>query len=83
MIIPLLFEKNYTSLCSEICYVDCPRAKQIKRLQVRDKLSLEEANQRIDAQWKNSFKKQFADHIINNSNDNETWKFQLKKLYKL
>ncbi len=81
LIIPLLFEKNYTGLCSEICYIDCPRTIQLKRLQSRDKLSLEEANQRIDAQWDNSFKKQFADHIINNSNDDETWKVQLKKLY--
>ena len=82
LIIPLLFEKNYTGLCSEICYIDCPRNMQLKRLQSRDSLSLEEANQRIDAQWANSFKKQFADHIINNSNDDETWKLQLKKLYK-
>jgi len=64
LIIPLLFEKNYTGLCSEICYIDCPRKMQLKRLQSRDKLSLEEANQRIDAQWENSLKKQFADHII-------------------
>ena len=83
LIIPLLFEKNYTGLCSEICYIDCTRSMQLKRLQSRDNLSLKEANQRIDAQWENSFKKQFADHIINNSNDNETWKLQLKKLYKL
>jgi len=81
LIIPLLFEKNYTNLCSEICYIDCPRHTQLKRLQARDNLSLKEANQRIDAQWENSFKKQFADHIINNSNDDETWKMQLKKLY--
>ncbi len=81
--IPLLFEKNYTGLCSEICYIDCPRHTQLNRIQSRDNLSLKEANQRIDAQWTNSFKKQFADHIINNSNDDETWKLQLKKLYKL
>ena len=71
LIIPLLFEKNYTGLCSEICYIDCPRKIQLKRLQSRDNLSIEEANQRIDAQWANSLKIQFADHIINNSNDDE------------
>ena len=81
LIIPLLFEKNYTNLCSEVCFVDCSRSMQLKRLQARDNLSIEEANQRINAQWKNSFKKQFADHIINNSNNDETWKIQLKKLY--
>ena len=81
LIIPLLFEKNYTGLCSEICYVDCSRSMQLKRLQSRDQLSLEEANQRIDAQWDNALKKQFADHIINNSNNDETWKEQLKTIY--
>ncbi|AIQ96158.1 dephospho-CoA kinase [Prochlorococcus sp. MIT 0801] len=81
LIIPLLFEKNYTGLCSEICYIECPRNMQLKRLQSRDNLSLKEANQRIDAQWENSLKKQFADYVINNSNDDETWKVQLKKLY--
>ncbi len=81
LIIPLLFEKNYTNICSEICYIDCPRNMQLKRIQSRDKLSLEEANQRINAQWENSFKKQFADHIITNSNNDEIWKLQLKQLY--
>ena len=81
LIIPLLFEKNYTSLCSEICYVDCTRTMQLKRLQSRDKLSLKEANQRIDSQWESSFKKQFADYIITNSKNDDAWKVQLKKLY--
>ena len=81
LIIPLLFEKNYTGLCSEICYIDCSRSMQLKRLQSRDQLSLEEANQRIDAQWDNALKKRFADHIINNSNNDEKWKIELKKLY--
>ena len=81
LIIPLLFEQNYTNICSEILYIDCSRVKQIERLQVRDKLSIESANQRIDSQWENSFKKQFADCTINNSKDDESWKEQLEKLY--
>ena len=81
LIIPLLFEKNYANICSEICFVDCPRAIQLKRLQSRDILSFEEASQRINAQWDNNFKKQFADYIITNSDNDETWKIQLKKLY--
>ena len=82
LIIPLLFEQGYTNICSEILYIDCPRLKQIERLQARDNLSIDEANQRIDAQWENSFKKQFADLIINNSKDDQSWKKQLKKLHK-
>ena len=81
LIIPLLFEKNYTGLCSEICYIDCTRNMQLERLRFRDKLSLEEANQRIDAQWNNDLKKMFADHIITNSSNDEAWKIQLKELY--
>ena len=81
LIIPLLFEQNYTNICSEVLYIDCPRNKQLERLQNRDKLSLKEANQRIDAQWKTSYKKQFADSIINNSKDDQSWKEQLNKLY--
>ena len=81
LIIPLLFEKNYTNLCSEIWYIDCTKSMQIERLHSRDQLSIEEANQRIDTQWDNSFKRQLADQIITNSNNDETWKVQLKKLY--
>ena len=81
LIIPLLFEKNYTNICSEILYINCSSKKQLERLKKRDELSIEEANQRINAQWEHSLKQQFADHIINNSNDDETWKVQLKKLY--
>jgi len=77
LIIPLLFEQDYTNICSEILYIDCSRIKQIERLQSRDKLSVKEANQRIDAQWENSYKKQFADLIINNSADDQSWKEEL------
>ena len=81
LIIPLLFEKNYTNICSEIVYIDCSRTKQIERLQIRDKLNLDEANKRINSQWEGSFKKQFSDYIINNSTNNDSWKKQLNQLY--
>ena len=81
LIIPLLFEEDYTNICSEILLIDCSRIKQIERLQARDKLSIEEANQKIDGQWENSYKKKFADFIINNSKDDQSWKKQLDKLY--
>ena len=83
LIIPLLFEKNYANICSEIIYIDCSRANQVKRLKARDKISIKAAYQRIDSQWGNSFKKQFADYIINNSKDDESWKKQVNKLYNI
>ena len=81
LIIPLLFEKNYTHICSEILFIDCCRIKQIERLQTRDMLGIKEAHQRINAQWKNHFKKQFADFTIDNSKDDESWKEQLNQIY--
>ena len=83
LIIPLLFEKNYTKICSEILYIDCSLMKQLDRLQARDNLSIEEASQRIKAQLENSYKKQFSDFIINNSKDDQSWKKQLNKLYNI
>ena len=81
LIIPLLFEGNYTNICSEILYIDCSKEKQLERIQKRNKLSINEAIQRINAQLGSSLKKQFADFIITNSTDDESWKRQLNKLY--
>ncbi|MBW3041054.1 dephospho-CoA kinase [Prochlorococcus marinus] len=81
LIIPLLFEQNYTHLCSEILYIDCSKEKQIERLQKRNGISINEAKQRINAQWDSCFKKQFADFTITNSTDDESWKEELNNLY--
>ena len=81
LIIPLLFEGNYTNICSEILYIDCSKEKQLERIQKRNNLSINEAIQRINAQLGSSLKKQFADFIITNSTDDESWKRQLNKLY--
>ena len=81
LIIPLLFEGNYTNICSEILYIDCSKEKQLERIQKRNKLSINEAIQRINAQLGSSLKKQFADFIITNSTDDDSWKRQLNKLY--
>ena len=81
LIIPLLFEGNYTNICSEILYIDCSKEKQLERIQKRNNLSINEAIQRINAQLGSSLKKQFADFIITNSTDDDSWKRQLNKLY--
>ena len=81
LIIPLLFERNYTNICSEILFIDCKKEKQIERLQKRNKLSLDEALIRINAQLDSSFKKKFADFTITNSKDDESWKKELNNLY--
>ncbi len=79
LIIPLLFEENFNSLCSEIWYVDCSQEKQIERLIKRDGLTLNQANQRINSQFTSSFKKQFSDFIINNNGESESWKTLITK----
>ncbi len=79
LIIPLLFEQNYNNLCSEIWYVDCSKETQIERITKRDGLTINQANQRINSQFKSSFKKQFSDFIINNNGDSQSWKILIKK----
>ena len=51
LMIPLLFEAKLTGLCSEVWLVDCSPAQQCQRLIARDGLTLQEAEQRIAAQW--------------------------------
>ena len=50
MVIPLLFEANFESICNEIWLVKCPRELQKKRLITRDKISEKEACEMINFQ---------------------------------
>jgi len=77
MVIPLLFEANLESLCSEVWLVDCEEKQQLQRLQERDGLSGEEAQSRITAQWPLERKRALADHIINNRGETSALAAQL------
>ena len=80
LMIPLLFEAGLEGLCSEIWVVNCEEEQQIDRLMARDGLSLQEAAQRIRAQWPLRKKCQHADRIIDNCRNPEAFKDVLETL---
>jgi dephospho-CoA kinase len=67
--IPLLFEANLTNTVTEIWVVSCDRSIQISRLQLRNGLSLVQAEARIDSQLPLSHKIAAADVVLNNNVD--------------
>lgn len=78
--IPLLFEANMTDLVTEIWVVYCNFETQIKRLMERDKLSLEEAQLRINSQLSLEEKCRKSDHTLDNSSSLENLLKQIDKL---
>jgi len=66
--IPLFFEtKSYD--INRVIVVYTPKEVQLNRLVSRDKLSLKEANLRVDAQMDIEAKKELASFVIDNSKD--------------
>lgn len=64
--VPLLYESKLESMFDEVLVVYVPREVQLKRLMERDRLSLEQAEQRLRAQLPIELKKQRADYVIDN-----------------
>jgi dephospho-CoA kinase len=66
-VIPLLFEANLQKMVSEVWVVTCNPQQQLDRLQIRNNLTLEQAQARIKSQMPLSAKIQRADVVIDNS----------------
>lgn len=66
LMVPLLFEAGLETLCSEVWVVTCEPAQQRQRLQERDQLSAEDAEERIRSQWPLARKQALADVWIDN-----------------
>ncbi|GAF35976.1 dephospho-CoA kinase [Lentilactobacillus farraginis] len=64
---PTLFENGYTYLTDSIVVVYCDPVTQLKRLRVRNQLSISQASARIKSQWPLQTKCDLADTIIYNS----------------
>ena len=71
LMVPLLFEANLTTLCTEIWLVDCDEKQQLTRMIQRDGLPEAEAKQRIACQWPLAQKRPYADQIIDNRGSKE------------
>lgn len=64
---PTLFENGYVHLVDEVIVVSCDPVTQLRRLMKRNKLSVVDANKRIQNQWPLQTKCDLADTIIYNS----------------
>ncbi len=78
--IPLLFEANFTDLCTEIWLIKCSQKLQLNRLMSRDKISEKEGLRIINSQSNNIDKEKLSDEIICCDEDNQTWKTKINQL---
>ena len=67
LVVPLLFEAGMTNLVTEIWVVRCCEQQQLQRLMQRDRLTLEQAQARIDSQLPIEEKAARADVVLDNS----------------
>ena len=73
LMVPLLYESGLESLCTEVWVVRCSKEQQQQRLIQRNRLSAQQADQRIEAQWPLARKCLLADQIIDNSGEPGAW----------
>lgn len=78
---PLLFEAGGEGRVDQVLVVAVASNVQQQRLIKRDGLSLEEAKQRISAQWPQADKIQRADFVIDNSGSLQQMQAQVDALY--
>ena len=81
--VPLLYESGLESLCTEVWVVRCSREQQQQRLIQRNRLSAQQADQRIEAQWPLARKCLLADQIIDNSGEPGAWTTTVASLLEL
>ncbi len=80
MIIPLLYEANFTYLCNERWLIYCTLDQQYERLMHRNKLTYDQAKARIESQLPLEEKKTLDNQIIDNSHEIELCFLQIDKL---
>ncbi|QNI86476.1 dephospho-CoA kinase [Synechococcus sp. PROS-7-1] len=80
LMVPLLYESGLESLCTEVWVVRCSKEQQQQRLIQRNRLSAQQADQRIEAQWPLARKCLLADQIIDNSGEPDAWQAQVLSL---
>jgi dephospho-CoA kinase len=80
--IPLFFESSqvYPEI-SKVVVVYTPRSISLERLQGRDKLTREEADQRLDAQLDVEDKKNRADYVITNTGSLEDLEAEVEQFH--
>ena len=64
---PLLYEGNFDKMCEHVIAVTADEDTKIKRITIRDKISISSARRRIESQKSEEFYKSHADYLIDNS----------------
>jgi dephospho-CoA kinase len=80
--VPLLFESKLESYFEQIMVVYVPRGIQLQRLIARDKLTMEEARNRLEAQMDIDVKKERADILIDNSGGQSDTEQQIERFWR-
>ena len=80
--IPLLYENSRTSLVEKVIVVWVDLATQLRRLTGRNRLSIEQARQRIASQMPLDEKKARADLVIDNTGSLEYTRRQVERIYR-
>jgi dephospho-CoA kinase len=81
LVVPLLFEAEMTDLVTEIWVVTCSAEQQLRRMIERDRLSLEQAQSRINSQLPLAEKVARADVVLDNSSTPEALLKQVDLAY--
>ncbi len=77
----LLIESGNYKNMDKVVVVDSDEKTRIKRIQTRNKMSLDEVSARMKNQMPDEEKKQYADYILKNSLDKDKFREQVKDLY--
>ncbi|MNH95790.1 Dephospho-CoA kinase [compost metagenome] len=80
--VPLLYESGLEVMFDEVLVVYVPREKQLARLMERDKLTLEQAEERLKAQLPIEQKKEKADIVIDNQGTLEETESQVEQFWR-
>jgi len=78
----LMIESGGYRRFDKLIVVHCRPEVQLERLMLRDKLSLDEAQRRIDSQMPQEEKQKFADYLIDTSDGFDLTREQTIKVYK-
>lgn len=81
LVVPLLFESNFTPLVDRVLAVDCSKSVQLDRLTKRDKINTDLAEKIITQQISNEERINLADDIIQNNGEESELPAQVKRLH--
>ena len=79
----LMIESGGYKRFDKLIVVHCRPEVQLERLMLRDKLSRDEAQRRIDSQMSQEEKQSFADYLIDTSDGFESTRAQTTKIYQI